>query len=296
MIGKNKIELDKFEVNRWPYYLLLPITSLFVLWTIIKKKINSLLGKKEDIGILVFDGIGKYGKVIKRNVTGWKAVDLIYNHRFGKDRSIGGWLDDFWFNSLNCQAARNRFKLAKKELEKAIRGFSDQKEVRIISLAAGTGQIETETIAKMKRENIKTKIILIDKEEGAIKRAKEFISANKVEEVTEIVHADASAMGNIAPRFNPHIINMIAFLDYLAEKEAVEFISEINKILPPQGVFITSNTMPNVEMLFVKWVVGWPLIYRKEENIANIIKQSGFNKNEIIKEPLHIQSIVVAKK
>jgi hypothetical protein len=296
MAGKSKVLSEKLEAKRWPYYLISPITLLLVFWTITKKKFNSLIFKRKELGLLIFDGIGKYGKVIKRNVTGWKAVDLIYNHRFGEDRTIGGWLDDFWFDSLNCQAARNRFKLAKRELEKAILEFSKQKEVRIISLAAGTGQIESETIAKLKNRKIHINMLLIDKEPDALRRAQEFISLNSVSEAIKIINSDVKQALKIAKDFNPQIIEMIAFLDYLPEEDAIKFISDIYQILPLGGYFITSNTMPNIEMHFVKWVVGWPLIYRKPNKIADIIKSSGFIHYEIFNEPLHIQSVVVARK
>lgn len=296
MAGKSKVLSEKLEAKRWPYYLISPITQLLVFWIIIKKKFHSLICNRKEIGLLIFDGIGKYGKVIKRNVTGWKAVDLIYNHRFGEDRTIGGWLDDFWFDSLNCQAARNRFRLAKRELEKAILEFSKQREIRIISLAAGTGQIESETIAKLKKRKIHINMLLIDKEPDALRRAQEFISLNGVLEEIRIINSDVKQALKIAKSFNPQIIKMIAFLDYLPEEEAIKFISDIYQILPLGGYFITSNTMPNIEMHFVKWVVGWPLIYRKPKKIADIIKSSGFINYEIFNEPLNIQSVVVARK
>jgi hypothetical protein len=295
-MGKDRILSDEFEENRWPYYLILPITLLSVLWTIIKKKINALSCKRKEVGLLIFDGIGKYGEVIKQNVTGWKAVDLIYNHRFGEDHTIGGWLDDFWFDSLNCQAARNRFKLAKQELEKAILEFSNQKEVRVISLAAGTGQIESETVARVKKNKVNVKMLLIDREPEALRRAQDYISLNKVSEEIRTINSDVEDATDIAKSFNPHIVKMIAFLDYLPEAEAIKFISKIYRALPTKGYFITSNTMPNIEMHFVKWVVGWPLIYRKPRQIENIIKKSGFEQCEIINEPLHIQSVAVARK
>jgi len=296
MAGKSRILAEEFEAKRWPYYLILPLSLLVVFWMFIKKKINVVLNKKQETGLLIFDGIGKYGKVIKRHVAGWKAVDLIYNHRFGEDRSLGGRLDDFWFDNLNCQAVRNRFKLAKRELDKAIIGCSDQKEVRIISLAAGTGQIESETIAKAKRRGVATRIVLIDREYDALKRAEEFISANGVQKETEVMNADAVYALEIAAHFSPHIVVAIALLDYFSEKDAIGLISKIYRVLPAGGFFIASNTMPNVEMPFVKWVVGWPLIYRKPKELSDIIEKSGFTQYEIIKEPLYIQSVIVARK
>ncbi|MCQ9207560.1 MAG: class I SAM-dependent methyltransferase [Omnitrophica bacterium] len=292
----SKLLSDELESLRWPYYLIIPVTYLLIFWTIVKKKINAILNKDKDVGLLVFDGIGKYGKIIKRNVTGWKAVDLIYNHRFGENQSLGGRLDDFWFNSLNCQAARNRFKLAKRELEKGIFEFSNEKEVRIISLAAGTGQIECETIAKVKGRGVNVKAILIDREPDAINRAREYISMNGVQDNIKTINSDADSVVDVAKDFKPHIIKMIAFLDYFFEKQAINFISDLNKLLPPKGIFIVSNTLPNIEMYFVKWVVGWPLIYRKPKEIINILKKSGFTNPEVMEDPLHIQGVAVARK
>ena len=296
MAVNNRISSEVFEAKRWPYYLILPMSSLLVLWAVIKKKIYGMFRKKQEVNFLLFDGIGKYGKVIKKNVTGWKAVDLIYNHRFGENRSLGGRLDDFWVDNLNCQAARNRFKLAKRELEKAILHFSNQGEVRVFSLAAGTGQIESETIAKVKEQHINVKAILIDREPEAINRAHEFISLNGVSEDVKVVHSDAKEALGKANDFKPHIIQMVAFLDYLPHDEAVRFISNLFEVLPEGGYFITSNTMPNIDMHFVKHVVGWPLIYRGHNEIASIIRESGFAEFEIINEPLSIQNIVVARK
>lgn len=291
-----KILSEKLEENRWPYYLLFPFVLFLVLWVIIKKKLCSLFHKKKDIGLLLFDGIGRYGKIVKKNAAGWKAVDLIYNHRFGENRNIGGWLDDFWFNSLNCQAARNRFRLAKRELEKAMIEFSLENEVRAVSFAAGTGQIESETVAKVKKRKININMLLIDKEPETIKRAQDYVAFNGVSKEIKIINSDIKHALDVVESFNPYIIAMIAFLDYLQDEEAVRFISRLYQIIPEKGYFITSNTMPNIEMFFVKWVVEWPLIYRNPQKIRNIIKESGFNHCEIINEPLRIQSIVVARK
>jgi hypothetical protein len=296
MLQRNRISNNKYEECRWPYYLILPFSWILVFWVVLKKQALRLFKSEKDVGLLIFDGIGKYGKVIKRNVTGWKAVDLIYNHQFGNDRSLGGMLDDFWFGSLNCQAARNRFKLAKIELENAVRHFSNEKEVKVASLAAGTGQIETEVIAKFREENVVVRAVLVDREKAALSRAQEFILLNNLQGQVSTVHASAARAVEKASRFKPHIVHMIAFLDYLPDGEAVKFVSKIYKSLPTGGFLIASNTMPNVEMHFVKWVVGWPLIYRKAGQIAMIISKSGFTQYRVIPEPLQIQGVVVARK
>ena len=220
----------------------------------------------------------------------------MYNYRFGIDKTIKGRISDFLFGNLNCQAARNRFKLAKRELKKSILDNSYQKEIRIISLASGTSQLEIETLAKLKKHNINIKIVLIDKDYGALKRAQEFASVNNVLDQVMLMKSDVSYGLKIANKFKPHIIEMIAFLDYFAKDEAIEFISTIYKILPIGGTFIASNTVPNLEMHFVKWVVGWPLIYRKPNELAKIIRKARFDQCKVVNEPLNIQAIATAIK
>ena len=293
---RTKILTDELEAMRWPYYMILPITWLLALWMMIKRTVNTLLKKEQEVGLLIFDGIGNYGKVVKKNVTGWKAVDLIYNHRFKKNLSFGGMLDDFWFNSLNCQAARNRFKLAKKELEKAIFSLSNQDEIKILSTASGTGQIEIETIAKLRKQGMNIKAVLLDKDEEALSKAQNYVSVNKVAGSIETINQDVSKSVNMAEQLKPNIVTMVALLDYLSKEDAIKLISKFYELLPENGVFIASNTMPNVEMHYVKWFVNWPLIYRKPCEIKDIIKKSGFKNCEIIKEPLNIQCVAVGKK
>jgi len=287
---------DILEVKKWPYLLILPLMWLITFWVIIKKRIYAVFHKSPMIHSLIFDGIGKYGQEVRKNATGWKAVDLIYNHKFGEDKSIGGRLNDFWFNSMNCQAARNRFKLARLEIKNAILQLTNKKEIRIIALAGGTSQIENEILKQLSEFNVTPKIILIDINNDALNRAKEYIAEYKHIEQIDLIQADILYGIEIANRFKPQIIEMIAFLDYLPKKEAIEFLSKIYGILPSDGFCISSNTMPNLEMHFVEWVVNWPLIYRKPHELNEIFLESGFTKIKIIKEPLNIQTIVVAQK
>ena len=57
---------------------------------------------------------------MKEGSTSWRALEEIYNYNFGRRDGLGGLVDDFWEGMLNCQAVRNRLKVAKNELRRAI--------------------------------------------------------------------------------------------------------------------------------------------------------------------------------
>lgn len=268
---------------------------MMIIWILLKKRTRALTGNNGKVSCILFDGLGKYGEIIKQNVTGWKAVDLIYNHEFGKDKSIGGWLDDFWFNCLNCQAARNRFKLALHELKRAVLHLKQAPEIRIISLACGTGQIECNALNIWYLKN-KMKLILIDNEEKALKKAKEYIIKHNAVDQIKLIKSNVNYGVKLIESFKPQIVTMIAFLDYLDNKSAINIFSEIYKFLPEGATFIVSNTLPNIEMQFVKHVVEWPLIYRKPEEVVSLIKKGGFENYWINTDPTKIQTVITAKK
>jgi len=90
----------------------------------------------------------------------------------------------------------------------------------------------------------------------------------------------------ICQDFHPHIIEMVGFLDYLFDDQAVDLIGRIKKILAPNGFFLTCNINKNPEKIFLDWTLLWPMIYRNEEQFSNVLIHGGFSPEnmEIIKK------------
>jgi len=59
-----------------------------------------------------------------------------------------------------------------------------------------------------------------------------------------------------------------------------------------------SSISPNLERLFIHYVVNWPMFYRNMKQFITVITKGGFNSQEIkiIYEPLKIQKIAVCWK
>jgi ubiquinone/menaquinone biosynthesis C-methylase UbiE len=268
---------------------------LLTFYVMIKKKVYKLLnlsGPKTNS--LFFDGLGKSCRNVKDYATSWKAMDIIYNHPFEGTLSVGGILDEFYWRSMNCQALRNRYKLIKHLLRNNISQFG--KEVRLASLACGSGQAILETIAELKSEGVIVKAILVDINEEALKEAKVIAKKLGIGGQIETFKADLSLENNILKDFKPQIVEMLGFLDYAKEEQAITFLKNINKSLDKKGILITCNINPNPEQHFLKWVINWPMIYRSPSQLINLAEKANFEDCEVILEPLKIHSILIAKK
>jgi hypothetical protein len=64
------------------------------------------------------------------------------------------------------------------------------------------------------------------------------------------------------------------------------------------GLFLTCNIHKNSEKPFLDWAVLWPMIYRDEQEFADLLIEGGFapEKIQIIYEPFRIHGIAVCRK
>src|SRR3989338_8175942 len=163
------VKSAKFEKRRWPYVLTMPISWLLTLWVIFKKSICRWQGKPDpNINTFWFDGLGLSDRAIKEGAASWKPLDIIYNHRFGRTSGLRGIVDDFWVGMINAQAVRNRLKLVKQEIRRAILRFSNHQEVRLLSLAAGSAQSVIEVMAELKTKGVRIRALLLDIDQTAL--------------------------------------------------------------------------------------------------------------------------------
>jgi hypothetical protein len=289
-----KLSRSAYERRRWPYLLAQPIYWLIILWVIAKKKIYQLVGRKTSpfINTLWMDGLGPVMRQVKEGAASWKALDLIYNYRFG----TSGLIDDFWLGMINGQAVRNRLKLAKQEIRRAIRTFSSEAEVRIVSLACGSAEGVLEEIARFKEKGIIVRALLVDMDQTALEYAERLARQLEVADQVETIKANVFKVSRLAADFHPHVIEMLGLLDYLPQDRAIWLADRIKSVLLPGGLFLTCNIRPNVEQFFLKWVINWPMIYRTSQELAEVASQAGFEDFRLIYEPLRVHGLVIARK
>lgn len=291
------IKLPAYEKCLWPYFFTSPARWLLTGYVKTKKKgyqFFNIPGPK--INTFFFDGLGLSCRKVKEYATTWRAMEIIYHHPFPKRFTPRGLVDEYYWYGLNCQALRNRFKLAKHELRKAILEFTDKEEIKLMSLACGSAQTAIESIAEFKANNVIIKAFLVDIDQDALDRARDLAELHGVSSQIQFHQANISEEADIFKNFQPHIVEMLGFLDYVEKEKAVHFIKKIHAGLADDGILITCNIAPNPEQHFLTWVIDWPMVYREASDLAEIAEESGFNDYQIIYEPVNIHGLLVANK
>lgn len=295
--SREGVAWNPFETKRWPYVLTMPISWLLTLWVIVKKIFYRWLGKTDPkINTLWFDGLGLSCRGIKDGSASWRSLDIIYNYRFGQKKGLSGVVDDFWIGMVNAQAVRNRLKLVKQEVEQAIMQFDGFREVRLLSLAAGSAQGVIEVMAKLKTKGIMVRTLLLDIDQTTLDYAKTLAERHEVGNQIETVIKSAACVARVSRDFQPHIIEMLGLLDYIPHCKAIRLVRKILGSLPDNGIFLTCNIAPNPEMHFLRWVINWQMIYRGPAELAEIIIKAGFDNCRLVYEPLDIHGLAIAQK
>ena len=291
------VRSDRYENCPAPYVLSLPFMWLITIYVMVKKRSYKILGwGQPKINSIFFDGLGKESRKVKEYATTWRAMEIVYNHPFTQKWTLGGMLDEFYWFGLNCQGLRNRLKLIKDELRKAILNVDNDGEIRLVSLACGSAESVIEIIAEAKAKNKIIKAKFVDIDGAGIERARATAKHYGVEDQIEMQVGSIYDMFESYKEFKPQIVEMMGFLDYISQEKAISVVSKIREILAPNGFLITCNIHPNIEQHFLKWVINWPMVYRSPKDLADIATKAGFTEYRLIYEPLKVHGLLVAKK
>ncbi|KQC08225.1 MAG: hypothetical protein APR62_05170 [Smithella sp. SDB] len=253
------------------------------------------------VSSFAFDRFSKFNRQAKYGATGWRSLDLFYNYhekiKPQLKRNFEGWITRYWIGKFeNRQAVTNRYKIVVNLLVEALAEFPAEKEIRLLSIASGSAQ---ELVKAMKRcPHINVKVLLLDADSSAIDEAKKIVGEAGFSDRFSYVNDTTKVIEDVARVFQPHIIELMGFLDYRSRRQAITLIDLIRKQIPDGGIFITCNIRKNREKIFLDWVLIWPMIYRSEDEFADLIVHGGFMLENIrlVYEPFRIHGIAVCKK
>lgn len=260
------------------------------------------MGRDRDhISSFAFDRLSKFNRQAKYGATGWRSLDLFYNYHEKIKPQLHhdseGWMTRYWIGKFeNRQAVTNRFKIVINLIVNAFAEFSTEKEIRILSIASGSAQ---ELVEAMKRcPHLNIKVLLLDADASAIDEAKKIVGEAGLDDKFSYVNDTIKVIEDVARVFQPNIIELMGFLDYRSRSQAITLIDLIRKQIPDGGIFITCNIRKNREKIFLDWVLIWPMIYRSEEEFADLIIHGGFpvENIQLVYEPFKIHGIAVCKK
>jgi len=305
-VSKGEIEQEKIV---WPYRLAVPILYALGLYVFVKRALYQFFGGKDskpNTHLWFIDGASINSRRIKDGAATWRALDAVYN--FNGVGEGDGWiarkLDKYWLNIWNAQAVRNRLKIVKRELTLAILDIAKRKgrTVRILSLAAGSGQGVIEVISRMAKVGIKCNVLLADFDDSALAHAHFLAEKHGVSDSIITKKVDLVIKGGITPfdqwlgDFKPDIIEMCGLIDYLRDKRIVQMVNEIHNYLQPGGWFMTCHIHPNRESYFLLYQENWWMLYRTREQLKQLVIDGGFNPPRLETEFHRIHTVAIVQK
>jgi chemotaxis methyl-accepting protein methylase len=275
------------------YTLFYPLV-LFVTWQAKQKKSRSSDRVEEYARIC--DGGSENLKKIREKAGSWMAMDEVYNYQ-----DKGNRLGHFWLKHLsNSRALRNRYRMVVEVSKREILDLlKSQAEVRLLSLASGSGQQLWNCLAQLKKEQPalmkKIRVLCIDQDQSALEESKRLATNYQLENITWKI-GDATTDDSEVLAFKPNLIEVIGLIDYFSETESINFLSHLHQLLPENGRLITAHIHPNPEQYFLEVVSDWPMSYKELHLFEKIIQKSGFSKYELVTEPLKIHTVASAHK
>ncbi|PIR86429.1 hypothetical protein COU13_00905 [Candidatus Kaiserbacteria bacterium CG10_big_fil_rev_8_21_14_0_10_43_70] len=298
---RSKVSTEIFEHTVWPYRLVLPFMVVTALYVHAKKFFLSLNDQYPAINCWYVDGLSKNSRRVKEGSAKWQALDACYNFSHGEGKNwFTRTLDMFWMNVRNAQAVRNRLIIAREELCRAIinqANNSPNREVKILSLAAGSAQAVIEALSALRRsQNVHIRAVLIDQDETALAHAEALARDCGVADLVETRLGDVLFFDRILGEFRPDIIEMMGLMDYLRDKLAVQLLRKIYRYLPEGGSFLTCHIHPNSEAYFLRQVVDWKMLYRTVGQFEDILVGGGFLDLSFRTERHNIHTVAIATK
>jgi len=282
---------------KFEYPFLLTRLVHFILLPFLNSKLFSFLVKT----------ISKEGELVSQKPGSALSMEIIYkmpSKRLFYAKSLKE-LASIIFDKLLYQtkALRNRLKIVNYLIKEKLLDLDKKDNINILSLGGGSLRSIISAIHELNNINFFNRISIYsvdnDKEANYIVEEvkKEF---NLMELKINILNLDIKDFLKdykkyIKDKFD--IIELIGVLDYLPEKEVINYLNNIYPLLKNDGILICANIAPNNEICFLE-NLGWPqMYYRTIVDWVYILDRTYFKKaKKIIKEPLGFHNIICLQK
>lgn len=279
---------ERFERHGW----VTKIVRIPIIWIL-----GALPTQISRALFLAFSGPNGDARIACRWSATYKPLERMYTFWGRKAKGETNISDNFWELFLdNARAIRNRLKLFKRQLLKTIQETGQRKgKVNLLSLGSGSARGVFEIINSLNGQ-YPIGVKLIDMSKRALNFSKKLALSYGINDIEQ--HRDlAQNLEKYCDKdFQPDIAEMVGLLDYFPQKEALKLMREIYKVLSPGGWFLVSNVMPNLEVPFTAKAINWSVIYRSPKELKELLLESGFQKVQVIIEPLKVHVLAVCHK
>lgn len=238
------------------------------------------------------------------------ALEVMYTRHQRKLFSKGifrGIADYFWHHVISQpEALRNRLKIVAEVIKSCIvelankKGTSfDENPVCILSIAGGSARSIIRTIVDLREKDLNRpiEVVVLDKDKSALEVGEKISKETGVSENFQWIHGQARDVKTLLPNKTFDIIEIVGLLDYFPDERATRLLKVAEEVIKDNGIIVVANVIPNSEIPFVH-KTGWPeMIYRKPDDLRNLLDNAGFTKEiNLIVEPLGVHCIALASK
>jgi 1-acyl-sn-glycerol-3-phosphate acyltransferase len=245
----------------------------------------------------------RLAKEVVEHKTTYRALEVLYlppNAPRERESFIKELFYTIWFSTNNSKAVRNRLKLVKLELKRACeRVLRAGDQLRLLSIASGSARADIEMLKDLELPvGVRPEVTFLDKDPRSLEYSKRLAAEFGILEKYNIRWIEDTASGYVKHFTDnaPNVIEMVGLLDYFNDDKSVSLFKLIRNTLGSSGTFVTGNIVDNSERPFVTNLIGWDMVYRKAECVAELLEEAGFERDQITPyyEPMYIQSVVVA--
>jgi hypothetical protein len=231
---------------------------------------------------------GAYNEWSLRKPFGYPGDFQIVDDIYQNNPTTTGFVrlfDNYFQMSAISVAVRNR----KDDFKRTIKNFIKDKpkcSLRIMNLASGPCRELQEILSSEVSLCKNVTFDCYDNDEKAIEYAKVLLSG-----YSRINFIKENAV-RVAFRKNIHqlidkkydLIYSTGLFDYFSERVGVALVSNLKKLLNPNGVLAIStmrDKYSNPSVHYMEWVGDWNLVYRNDEEFKIVFLEAGFDKGDL---------------
>ena len=243
-----------------------------------------------------FNRGSRYMREIQENSGTGQALHVMYLLRTSRQRL--GWLEHYWTNIPISQAVQNRAFLVRQCIGEILRGRCRH---RILELAAGLAEPVLWGVADHPKAC--EAILLTDLAQAPLEQAQS-IARHELQlrcevECKRLNLLNLEKVKQTIRQFQPTIVEVIGYIDYLEDERAVRFLRAIFEEMKVGSTLITGNVLPisRAQRLFIEQAYRWPSMhYRDIGALQRLLVAAGFTNPEIRLEPNRIFAIAIARR
>lgn len=237
------------------------------------------------------------GKEAVKNQGSYRFADHIYEYKASGDNLWGTIVDYIFLRFPSARAFRTRYTFSVQQLTAQIPNLlAKQKSVTVLSIPAGIPRVCVEAAATLTKDQLKrTSFICFDLDPKALEIAQNYVEKHNLQDSFSYIQADIFQTKKYPN--NVDIVTCHGLGEFLTDAQLTQFYGIVQSVLSKDGAFYTSGLKKHrVSDYLLSNLTELYSNYRTEEQLREMLQQTGFSTITIEHDKTGLQSLVTAKK